>query len=244
VVATTAFRIVATLAAAGAVATGCAQSSRPAPPSPAAARTSTASPIAPAGWMWISARDIPLDWIYRWPTLAASAHPVTSPLFAFEQACGSTPDPWRSDIEKLGYAAMSAPFGRGGTDWQGLQLIVRPPGTGDTSISAARGLFNLLYIELTQACATAVNGAHATVAFDGSGGAGTSSVGYRGLAATVTGGPTSELHDYLVLAHCAHGAAVSELALWASRPTHPWPAPAGAQVLDAMHAALCSGDVD
>jgi hypothetical protein len=193
--------------------------------------------------MWMNPHDIPLDSVYHWVNPATSAHLVTSPLLAFEQVCGSAPLPWRTDIERFGFTARSAPFGGGGFDWQGLQLIIKPPGAGGDSVTAARGLFAVLDIELTKGCANEANGTRAVVTWSGDGSASRTTGGYSGLAAVITGGAAGELHDYLLVAQCPNTAAVSELALWATHPSHPWSAPTDTQVLGAMNTALCSGDI-
>ncbi len=90
-----------------------------------------------AGSMWINPHDIPGDSVYHWPNLAASAHQATSPMFAFEQACGSTPESWRANIGEGGSAAQIARFGDDydATTWHGQQIIFAAPGAGDESVN-------------------------------------------------------------------------------------------------------------
>jgi hypothetical protein len=194
---------------------------------------------APATSPWINPGDIPLDSAFHWTAPAASAHQVTSPLFAFEQACGSTPEPWRTNIEGSGYSAQAAPFGKAGTDWQGQQLILKPPGTGDNSINGARSVFNVLQTEVTS-CANAPNGAQAAITWQGDGPTNRLPIkGFSGLAAVVQHSPMGELHDYLLVAYCNNTGTVAELALWASQPSQPWSARSDVEVLTAINASLC-----
>ena len=195
---------------------------------------------APGTSMWINPVDIPLNSAFHWTAPAASAHQATSPMFAFEQACGSTPEPWRKDIEGSGYSAQVAPFGNPGTDWQGQQLILKPPGTGDRSINGARSVFNVLANEVTT-CADAPNGAHASKTWQGDGPSNTPpKAGFSGLAAVVVHSPIGELHEYLLVAYCNNSGTVAELALWASQPSQPWSARSDVDVVSAINSSLCA----
>lgn len=204
-----------------------------------AAPMTTAAPGA--GSMWINPHDIPGDSVYHWPNLAASAHQATSPMFAFEQACGSTPESWRANIGEGGSAAQVARFGDDydATTWHGQQIIFAAPGAGDDSVNSARNFSNSLYNEMAICSNTPNGGPRISITWQGEGGGNTPLASARGMAAVFQHSPIGELHDYLVLSSCNNSGVVSELALWAGQPAQSWSAPSDEVVLGAINSALC-----
>jgi hypothetical protein len=175
---------------------------------------------------WISPLGVPLNSIYRWPSLAAAAAPMTgttTPRFRFEEVC-ATPA-FAQDIRNSVVASRAiVPNPQG--QWQLRAQILH--WRGDT----ARGGQNASSVFAV--AATALRGCQLGVPAESP----SVTTDEPNRLAAVISGPVI-MHTYLV-AH-PQSSTVSELTLWSSGPPQvPWSLVSDAVVLDAMTEPVCA----
>jgi len=177
------------------------------------------------GTAWISSSKVPLNSIYRWPSLASAAVVITgttTPRFRFEEVC-ATPafSPDTRSFAVASRATMANPQGQ----WQLQAQILH--WRGDTALGGqnASSVFAIAAAAL-RGCQLGVPAESPSV-----------TTGEPNRLAAVISGPVI-MHTYLV-AH-PQNSTISELALWSSgSPQVPWLLIPDVQVLDALTAPVC-----
>lgn len=176
------------------------------------------------GTAWIQRESVPLHGVYRWPSLAAVAVPLTggpaTPQFRFEQVCGTAAlpqDPRNSAVAARALVTRD--------HWQLQALILHWRGDTARGGANAAAVFSTALAAL-RACQLGAPAQSPSVTDE-----------EPTRMAAVISGPVI-VHTYLV-AHVA-SSTVSELTLWSSGSDQvPWPVISDAGVLDALTAPLC-----
>lgn len=174
---------------------------------------------------WIRPRAVPLDSVYTWPALAASAVPLTGtgPVrFRFEELCATPAVPQDArDSAVAARVTISHPDGQ----WQLQAQILHWRGDTARGGAAAAAVFNSAVVAL-RGCQQRVPAQSPSI---------TSEEPTR--MAAVISGPVV-MHTYLV-AQVANST-VSELTLWSSGPPQvSWPSMSDDSVLNSLTAPLC-----
>jgi hypothetical protein len=175
---------------------------------------------------WITPSGVPLSSIYRWPSLAGAAVPMTgtaTPRFRFEEVCAT---PTFSLDTRNSAVASRATVANPQGQWQLQAQILHWRGDTARGGQNASSVFGIVAAAL-RGCQLSAPAESSSVTTDEP----------NRLAAVISGRVI--MHTYLV-AH-PQNSTISELTLWSlGSPQVPWQLIPDAQVLDAMTAPVCA----
>jgi hypothetical protein len=175
---------------------------------------------------WISPSAVPLNTIYRWPSLPEAALTMTgttTPRFRFEEVCAT---PAFSQDTRNSAVASRVTVANPQGQWQLRAQILHWRGDTARGGENASSVFGIAVAAL-RSCQLGVPAESPSVTTD-----------EPNRLVAVISGPVI-MRTYLV-AH-PQNSTISELTLWSSgSPEVPWPLIPDAQVLDAMTEPVCA----